>query len=188
MVDFRKRAAKAAHSMLDADEEVLAAINVTASPFLPAAGMVGGAIAAGAAGAVVGSIFDGKRQREDAGRTLPAVAARSPFEPGIPANGALAAITSKRVLVWKIGGLGKPKDLLAEFRLDDVDEFVWEDADTRWLKGRPKSFLLWFGVKEESVLAAVAISMGPAHKYAQSMVDAMTARRPGIVSEFKPDP
>ncbi len=187
MADFRKRAAKAAEVLLDPDEEVLAAVNVMASPFIAGAAMVGGAIAGGGVGAAVGAMIDGKHRNKDAGRTLPAVAARTALEPPVPANGALAAVTSKQVLIWRIGGLGKPRDILHRFDLDTLDTFVWEDADTRWLAGRPKSFLMWFGLQDVHVLSAAAIVVGPARKHAEGIVEALASRRPGIVSEFHPD-
>lgn len=188
MVDFRKRAEKAGAGLLHPDETVLAAVNVTPSPFAVGnAGMIGGMVAGGAVGAAVGMAWDRHRGNKEAEaesvRPLPGVAGRPAVEPAIPRNGALLAITSERVLVWDISGLGKPKDLLIEVSLHDVDEVAWQTLDTGWMSGRPASTMLWIGVGDR-VLPLAAIAMGPAGAHARSVVAALTERRPGRVIEF----
>lgn len=187
MVDFVKRAARAAEEILGPDERVRGAVNVTPSPFLvPNAGMTGGMIAGGVVGAVIGSAVDRKNSSRQESRPVPAIAARSPLEPEIPANGALLAVTDRRVLLWKIGGLGKPKDVLHSLDLGGLDTVAWEAADAKHLSGRAKAVMLWLGTVHGEVLAASAIAAGPAAKYASGVVDALVAGCPGVVSEFVP--
>lgn len=186
MVDFLKRAAKSGD--LDPDEQVLGAVNVLASPFVVAnAGMTGGLIAGGVVGAAVGAAWDRRRRKADeadaATKPLPEIAARSVFEPGIPANGALLAVTSKRILMWNISAMGKPKGVLATIDLADVDQVYWEDVGSKWLRGSPASLMVWLGV-HDAVLAMAAISLGPAGKYATGLVAALEQRLPGKVQEF----
>ena len=138
MVDFAKRARGTGD--LDPDEDIVAASNVTPSPFSVAnAGLTGGLIAGGAVGAAVGATWDSRRRKKDdrvqADKQLPAVAARQPFESQIPTNGALLAVTTKRICVWKISAMGKPKELLFSISHNQVDGVWWEDADTKWLAG-----------------------------------------------------
>lgn len=187
MVDFVKRAVKTGD--IDPDEQVLAGSNVTPSPFgVPNAGMTGGLIAGGVIGMAVGAAWDKRRASKDAeeqdGKRLPPVAARLPVEPAIPTNGALMAVTTKRILIWKIGGLGAPKEMLHAIPLTDVDEVRWEDADAKWLGGRPASLLLWIGV-DDRVLSCAGISMGPAGRYIRSVVDALDQRLPGRVEAWE---
>lgn len=188
MVDFRKRAETAAEGLLQPGETVLAGVNVTASPFTVAnAGMIGGVVAGGMVGAAVGMAWDRRRRRKDeeaeAVRPLPAIAGRPPVEPTVSANGGLLAVTTHRVLLWSVSGLGKPRDLLVAVSLHDVDEVVWQDLDAGWMSGRPASTALWIGVGER-VLPLAAISMGPAGKAVRSVVATLGERRPGRVSEF----
>ena len=183
MVDFVKRATKAV--ALRPDEEMRGAINVTASPFLVSnAGMTGGAIAGGLVGAAIGAAVDARISGKEGERDLPAIAARVSMEPGIPTNGALAAVSSHRMLLWKISAMGKPRDILHEIPLGDIDAVVWEDTDAKWLGGKPKSIQVWVGVREESVLSAAAIAMGPANKWAHGLVDAFRAGLGSRVTEF----
>lgn len=187
MVDFLKRARNTGN--LDPDEEVIGASNVTQSPFAVAnAGMTGGVIAGGAVGAAVGAAWDARRQKKDKGeqaaKLLPTVAARAPYQPGIPTNGALLAVTTKRVVAWRISAMGKPKDLLLSIRHDQIDEVWWEDADAKWLGGRPASLLIWIGVGD-GVLSTAGIAMGPSGKYIRSVVTALEGRLPGKVRQFE---
>ena len=186
MVDFVKRAAKTGDT--EPDEEVLAAVNVTPSPFtVPNAGMTGGLIAGGLVGAAAGAAWDRRRERaeeeEQEGKSLPEVAFRAPVEPGIPANGALLAVTTKRILAWRISGLGRPREILVSLPLADVDAVRWEDVETRWLGGRPSSVAFWIG-SGDRVLACAAISMGPAGKWVDRVIAALDERLPGRVEEW----
>ena len=80
--------------------------------------------------------------------------------------------------------MGKPRDVLHEIPLGEVDAVVWEDTDPKWLRGKPKSIQVWVGVGEESVLAASAIAMGPAGKWAQGLVEGFQAGLGSRVTEF----
>jgi len=187
MIDFAKRARST--NDLDPDEEVLGASNVTPSPFGVAnAGMTGGLIAGGAAGLAVGAAWDAKRRKTDdaeqAAKTLPAVAARLPLDPPVSVKGALLAVTTKRVLVWKVSGLGKPKEILHSIPLTEIDEVWWEDADAKWLAGKPGSLLLWVGAGDR-VLSVAGIAMGPGAKFIRSVVTALEERLPGKVHRFE---
>lgn len=188
MVDFARRARNSGD--IGADEEVLAAANVTASPFVVAnAGMTGGLIAGGVVGMAAGAAWDARRRKKDGvpgeGKPLPDLAARTPFEPGIPANGALFAATTGRLITWKISAMGKPRSVLWSAALGDIDEVVWEDADTKWAAGRPRSTLLWVGVEPERVVSMAAISMGPAGKHVAALVEALEGRLGSRVSRFE---
>lgn len=190
MVDFTKRAAKAATSHLGATETVLAGVNVFPTPLqLGGAGATGGAIAGGLGGAAVGAAVDKRREdkqaAEDAARTLPDLAGRPGAAEAIPKNGALLGVTEQRLLVWKISGLGKPKDLLFELPLEQIDRVAWHEADTKWLRGSPKSILIWVGLTDGTVIPIAAISMGPAGKHAAAVVEALAQRLPGKVTEFE---
>lgn len=187
MVDFIKRASKTGD--LDPDEQVLAAVNVTPSPFVVAnAGMTGGLIGGGVIGMAAGAAWDGRQRKKDQqeaeGKSLPEVAGRKLVEPKIPTNGALLGVTTKRIVAWRISGLGKPRDVLHSIPLADVDMVRWEQADARWLGGRPASVLIWIGVGE-SVLACAGISMGAAGKHVEGVVDALEQRLPGKVSVWE---
>ena len=187
MVDFVKRAR--ATGDLDPDERVIGAANITPSPFSVAnAGMTGGVIAGGVVGAVVGATWDSRRRKkgeeEQAAKMLPAVAARAAFEPKVPSNGALLAVTNKRVIVWKISAMGKPKDVLLSIPHERIDEVWWEDADSKWLAGKPASLLIWIGTGD-MVLSVAGIVMGPAGKFIRSVVTALEERLPGGVHRFE---
>lgn len=184
MVDFVKRAISTGD--IEPDEQVLAGFNATPSPFGVAnAGMTGGLIAGGVIGLAVGAAWDRRRNRKDAeeqeDKRLPDVAARLPFEPGIPANGSLTAITTKRIAVWNIAGLGKPRDMLLSIPLADIDVVRWEVADARWMGGRPSSMLWWVGVGGDRVLSCAGIAMGAAGKYVKESLRALEERLPGKV-------
>ncbi len=190
MVDFLKRARKTGD--LEPDEEVIGAANVTPSPFAVSnAGMIGGGIAGGVVGAAVGASLDSRQSRkgddEQATQALPAVAARAAFEPEVPTNGALLAVTTKRVVAWRISAMGKPKDVLLSVPHSRIDEVKWADAETKWLAGKPASLLVWIGI-EESVLSLAGIVMGPSEKYIRSVVTGLEERLPGRVREFGVDP
>ncbi len=187
MVDFAKRAAKAGGGLFHPGEEVLGATNVSPAPFgMANAGMVGGMIAGGAVGAAVGAAYDKFREKkeEDDAPQLPEIAARPQYEPQVPANGALLAATTHRLILWKISGLGKPKDVLADIPIGEIDSVVWFDADTKWMRGKPKSTLMWFGLRDGRVLTTAAITMGPAGKYVADLIAKLGAARPGLVEEF----
>lgn len=183
MVDFIKRAVETGD--IDPDEQVLAASNVTPSPFMVAnAGMTGGLIAGGVVGAVVGAAWDRRRRKKDeqetATRVFPDVAHREPMEPSVPANGALLAVTTKRVIVWGISAMGTPRVVLVSVPLATVDQVVWEDADAKWLGGKPASLAVWIGVGD-MVLGCAGIAMGPAGKWIRGVVEAFDQRLPGRV-------
>lgn len=187
MVDFVKRARST--NEIDADEEVVAACNVTPSPFGVAnAGMTGGLIAGGVVGMAVGAAWDSRRKKKsDAAadqKMLPAVAARVPYEPGIPTNGALFAVTTKRILAWRISGLGKVREMLVDIPLHDIDEVWWEDADAKWMSGQPASLLMWVGVGD-TVLSLAGISMGPGGKHIRSVVTGLETRLGAKVQRFE---
>lgn len=187
MVDFAKRARGTGD--LDPDEEIVAASNVTPSPFAVAdAGLTGGMIAGGAVGAAFGATWDSRRKKKDAKtqaeKMLPAVAARQPFDSQIPINGALLAVTTKRICVWKISAMGKPKQILFSILHDQIDGVWWEDADTKWLAGKPASLLMWIGIGDR-VLSTAGISLGPAGKSIRSVVAALDERLPGKVHRFE---
>jgi hypothetical protein len=187
VVDFSKRARNT--NEIEPDEEVIAACNVTPSPFGVAnAGMTGGLIAGGVVGMAVGAAWDARRKKQsDAAadqKMLPAVAARLPYEPGIPTNGALLAVTTKRVLAWRISGLGKVREKLIDFRLDDIDEVWWEDADAKWMAGQPGSLLMWIGIGDK-VLSLAGIAMGPAGKHIRKVVSGFEDRLGAKVQPFE---
>ncbi len=187
MVDFAKRARGTGD--LDPDEEIVAASNVTPSPFSVAnAGLTGGLIAGGAVGAAVGATWDSRRRKKDAklqsDKQFPAVAARQPIDNQVPTNGALLAVTTKRICFWKISAMGKPKELLFSIPHDQIDGVWWEDADTKWLAGKPASLLLWIGIGDR-VLSMAGISMGAGGKSIRSVVAAMEERLPGKVRRFE---
>jgi hypothetical protein len=189
MVDFTKRAAKAAAGHIAVTETVLAGTNVMPTPFQVAGGATtGGAIAGGLVGAAIGAAVDKRRERkqdeDDAGRALPEIAGRPAAGESIPKNGALLGITEQRLLVWKISGIGKPKELLFEVPLDRIESVAWHDADTKWFRGSPKSTLIWVGLTDGTVIPTAAISLGPAGKYVDAVVEALAQRMPGKVSEF----
>jgi hypothetical protein len=184
VVDFVKRAHKTGD--IASDEQVLAGFNATPSPFgIPNAGMTGGLIAGGVVGMAVGAAWDKRRAQqqaeEEAGKELPEIVGRQPFEPALPTNGTLFAVTTKRIAIWRIAGLGKPKDMLLSIPLTEIDSIVWEDADTKWLGGRPGSLLMWIGVGGERVLSCAGISMGPAGRYVKEALAALEERLPGKV-------
>ena len=187
MVDFLKRARNSGD--LDPDEEVIGASNVMPSPFLvPNAGMTGGVIAGGVVGAAVGAAWDARRSRkgeeEQATKVLPGVAARPAFEPEIPTNGALLAVTTKRVVAWTISAMGKPKAVLLTVPHAEIDEVWWVDAETKWLAGKPASLLIWIGTGQR-VLSLAGIVMGPSGKFIRSVVAGLDERLPGRVLEFE---
>lgn len=190
MVDFTKRANKAGAGSLAAGETVLAATNMTPTPFrVGGSAMVSGAIVGGVVGAVIGSAVDKRREQkaadEDATALVPAVAGRPPARP-LPGNGFLLGVTESRILVWSIGGLGKPGDLLFEVPLSRVDAVAWMEADPKWMRGAPRSTLFWIGVGGDTVLSTAAISAGPAGKYVRAVVEALDRALPGRVREFTP--
>ncbi len=80
--------------------------------------------------------------------------------------------------------MGKPKDLLFSIPHDQIDGVWWEDADTKWLAGKPASLLLWIGIGDR-VLSMAGISMGPGGKSIRSVVAAMEERLPGKVRRFE---
>ena len=185
MVDFAKRAQKTGE--IHPDEQVLAGFNATPSPFgMVNAGMTGGLIAGGVVGLAAGAMWDKRRAKKEAeelaGKSLPDVAGREPFEPGVPENGSLFAVTTKRIVAWRIAGLGKPREQLFAIPLADVDSIVWEDADAKWLGGRPSSLVMWIGVGGDRVLATAGISMGAAGKYVKQTLAALEERLPGKVT------
>lgn len=187
MVDFAKRARSTGD--LAIDEEVIGAASITPSPFsVSNAGMTGGVIAGGVVGAVVGAAWDSRRRKkgeEDrTAKMLPAVAARLAFEPQVPTNGALMAVTNTRVIIWEISAMGKPKDVLLSIAHDRIDEVWWEDADSKWLAGMPASLLIWIGI-EDRVLSVAGIVMGPAGKFIRSVVTALEERLPERVRRFE---
>jgi hypothetical protein len=94
------------------------------------------------------------------------------------------AVTTKRICVWKISAMGKPKELLFSISHDQIDGVWWEDADTKWLAGKPASLLLWIGI-DDRVLATAGISLGAAGKWIRSVVAALDERLPGKVHRFE---
>lgn len=186
MVDFVKRAQRTGD--IGVDEEVLAACNVTPSPFAVAnAGMTGGVIAGGMVGAALGAAWDGRRRKQDdveqADKQLPELAGRPPLDPPVPTNGALLGVTTQRVVMWGISPMGKPREVLLAVPLAEIDEVWWEEADAKWLGGRPASLVLWIGASS-GVLSCAGISMGPAAKHVRGIVAALESRLPGKVSAW----
>ncbi|MCB2224165.1 MAG: hypothetical protein KQH83_08320 [Actinobacteria bacterium] len=189
MVDFTKRAARAAEGMLAPGEAVLAASNVFPSPFAVAdSATTAGAVAGGLVGGLVGAAVDRRREsrgrEEDASAPVPAMANRPRDERAVPANGALLAVTGTRIVVWSISGLGKPRDVLFQIPLDTLDAVAWQEADPKWVRGKPRSTLFWLGIGGSAVLPVAAISMGPAGTYVRAIVDALAGLLPGKVREF----
>ncbi len=188
MVDFRKRAAEGAAAILLPGEQVLAGVSVTESPFrVGGAGFTSGMIAGGVVGAAVGAAVDKHRDRKESEResvrAQPEVALRSELEPAVPRAGGLLGVTTERVLVWSVSGMGKPKDLLHAIGLHEVDTVVWQRLEAARLAGRPASIVMWIGVGQQ-VLPCAAIDMGPSAKHARGVIEALAARRPGRVVEF----
>ncbi|MCJ7726975.1 MAG: hypothetical protein MUP76_11395 [Acidimicrobiia bacterium] len=191
MVDFTKRAARAGDGILQPGEAVLAATNVMPTPFsMAGSAALGGAIAGGLVGGLVGAAVDKRREKkataEDAGQLVPAMATRPPSPHTIPKNGALLAVTDRRIIVWAISGLGKPGEVLFEVPLESIDAAAWQEADPKWMRGSPKSTVFWIGISGDSVLPAAAISLGPAGKYVRAVTDALERGLPGRVQEFTP--
>ena len=188
MVDFVKRAHKTGD--IDPDEQVLAGFNATPAPFgMANAGMIGGFIAGGAIGMAAGAALDGWRSKKDDAdaeeRDLPDLADRAPFEPAVPENGSLFAVTTKRIALWRIAGLGKPREMLFSIPLADIDRIAWQIADTKWLGGRPASLVMWIGVAGTHTLPCAGIAMGAAGKYVKQTLAALEERLPGRVVGFE---
>jgi hypothetical protein len=186
MVDYVKRARGT--GAIDPDEEILAACNFTPSPFsVQNAGMTGGLIAGGLAGMAIGAAWDRYREKKDADegadQELPALVIRPEHDTALHPNGTLIAVTTKRLIGWRIAGLGKPRVMILDIALDRVDEVVWDEADAKMLRGKPASTLVWVGV-DESVLPMSAISAGPNRKHVQGVIEALEARLPGRVRRF----
>jgi len=191
MVDFTKRATKAGDGVLRAGETVLAATNVMPAPFsMAGSAAVGGAIAGGLVGGLAGAAVDRRREKkaaaEDAEQLVPALATRPPFAHAVPKNGALLAVTDRRIIVWSISGLGQPGEVLFEVPSNDIDAAAWQEADPKWMRGSPKSTLIWVGIGGATVLPAAAISAGPAGKYVRAVTDALERLLPGKVRKFTP--
>jgi len=186
VVDWVKRVRKAAGGILRPGEEVLGAANVTPSPIVMGGATVGGAIAGGLVGAAVGAMWqsraDNKAEEIDSARGLPDAAGR-PVRFEIPKS-ASVAVTAHRVLVFEVSGLGKTRGLIHEIPILDVESVDWFEADTRWLRGAPRSRLVWIGVRDGTVVPMAMMSMGPAGTANHTLLSGIEQVRPGTVREF----
>ena len=93
-------------------------------------------------------------------------------------------MTTKRMVGWKIAGLGKPKEQILDIALDRIDEVVWDEAEAKLMRGKPPSTLVWVGV-DDTVLPMAAISSGVNRKHVQSVIGALDSRLPGKVRRFE---
>jgi len=189
MVDYIKRARNTGD--IDSDEEVIGACNCTPSPFsMTNAGATGGLIAGGLPGLAIGAAWDryqAKRESaEAADEELPSIVTRTEFEPGLPANGALVAITTKRLVGWAVSGFGKPRDVAVTLPLSEIDQVLWDEQGQQLLRGKPSTTVFWLGLAGDRVLPMAAISGGPNHKHVQNVVQALAERLPGKVRRFEP--
>ena len=187
MVDYFKRARGTGD--LHPDEELVGACNFTPAPFsVSNAGMTGGLIAGGIAGMAIGAAWDRyvakKEANEDADAELPGLVLRPEHEVALHPNGTLIAITTKRLVGWKIAGLGKPREQILDISLDRIDEVVWDEAEAKLMRGKPPSTLVWVGV-DDTVLPMAAISSGVNRKHVQSVIGALESRLPGKVRRFE---
>jgi hypothetical protein len=187
VVDYIKRATGTGD--IGVDEEVLAACNFTPSPFsVQNAGMTGGLIAGGVAGMAIGAAWDRYLARTEAGEAdeaeLPELVMRPEHETTLHPNGTLIAVTNRRVLGWRIAGLGKPRDQILDVSLDRIDQVVWDEAEAKLMRGKPPATLVWLGV-DDSVLPMSAISGGPNRTHVQSVISALETRLPGRVNRFE---
>jgi len=149
VVDFTKRARKAPG--LEPGESVLAAIRLTPSRQSGAA--VAGAVAGGAVGLTLGTLWDALGQP-----SLPEELANAPVaDVKLPNAGVIAAFTDRRLLLWKASSLGGPKRLLAAFPRDEIVGARVRPAGRRGGIASAVVFLLF---ADGSVLPAWAITSG----------------------------
>lgn len=136
----------------------------------------------------IGAAWDRYLARREDGEAaeaeLPDLVMRPEYEITLHANGTLIAVTTRRLIGWKIAGLGRPRDLILDISLDRIDQVVWDEAKTKALRGKPASTLIWMGV-DHTVLPMAAISGGVNRRYVQGVISALGSRLPGRVSRFE---
>ena len=187
-----KNLEKAAEGLLGPGEQMLAGVYVTRSPVRSVGfGMSTGMMVGGVLGAAVGAVVDRGREQKGAGQegAFPDVAKRPEVDPEIPkVVGGMIGITTERVLVWSVSGTGKPKGLLHQFPVSDVDTVAWQRVKGGGRLGGSKimlsSVLLWIGLGSRVLAAAAVVQFPVQERQASEVVGALTDRCPGRVHEF----
>jgi hypothetical protein len=144
VVNWTKRVEKAAQGTLRNDETILAGTKLTQEQFRVAGGRTtGGFIAGGIVGAAAGAAWDkrteAKLEAAEAARLKDAAEELPPRPVEFPRNGAIAGVTSRRILFFAASELGKAKDLFYEVPVSDIRAIHERDAEQKLLRGTPPS-------------------------------------------------
>lgn len=188
MLDLREKARKAAKGVLHPGEEILAAAYVTESPikpvgFLTGMGLMTGGILGAAVGAVVEKAGDRREAEQHGADPMPEVAHRDAMGPELPkVTGGLLAVTTERVLVWALSATNKPKTLLHDLPVSNIDTASWQRI-SGFGKALVGSIVLWLGVGRE-VMVVATVAAGPTARNALEVLEALNVRCPGRVAEF----
>jgi len=144
VVNWTKRVEKAAAGMLRGGESILAGTKLTQEQFrVTGGGTTGGLVAGGAVGAAIGAAWDkrldAKHEAAQADRLRSAVEELPVRGVEFPRAGAIAGVTSQRILFFAASELGKAKDLFYEIPLAEIRAVHERDEKQKLLRGTPPS-------------------------------------------------
>ena len=144
VVNWTKRAEKAAAGILYPGEHLLAGTKLTQEQFRVAGGgTTAGFVAGGVVGALAGAAWDKHREAKlaaaDDSRPSIAVEELPTRQVEFPRNGAIVAVTGHRLLFFKASEFGKAKELFYETPVTDIRALHEHDVEQKLLQGAPPS-------------------------------------------------
>ena len=178
MVNWTKKAEKAASGILQPGEHVVAGVNLTAQQFqVVGGGATGGFIAGGLVGALVGRVWDqrleAKRSEGEAARDRAAIEDLPVRDVGFPSGGAVAAVTDRRVILFEASAMGTPQGVFYEVAVNDIDGIYERELEQRLLLGTPASRVILLVFQDETALPLYALSSGVSRKWVDGFVAAL---------------
>ncbi len=178
MVNWTKRASKAAKGILRPGESVLAGANLREEQFeVLGGGATGGAIAGGVAGALVGRAWDkrqeSKRAEDEAARPRAAIEDLPVRDIGMPKNGCVAAVTNQRLVLFAASSMGMPKAMFYETAVGDIDTVYDREVEQKLLRGTPASRAILIVFRDQTAIPLWGISAGPSGKWLDAFLAAL---------------
>ncbi len=178
MVNWTKRAEKAAEGLLQPGEQVQAGVNLTGRQFrVVGGGSTGGFIAGGLVGALVGHAWDkhleGRRTADAASRSKDPIEELPVRDVDFPSNGAVAAMTNRPLILFETPGTRKPRRVFYDVSVGDIADVYERELEQKLMQGTPASRVMLIVFEDDTALPLYALNSGVSRKWVDGFVSAL---------------
>jgi hypothetical protein len=185
VANWTKKARQAAAPILDPGEDVVAGANLTSRRFAVAnGGFTGGLVAGGVVGAAAGQVWDDhlerKRTEDEASRPKTTVEELPPRAIEFPDNGALGVVTNRRLILFELSAMSKPRDAFFEVTLDEIRTVYESEMDQKLSRGVPGSRHILVVFDDQTTLALYGLSSGLNRKWIDGFSSALRGAPTGF--------